>query len=70
MFKSEDTPRNRVLKRRLYQQLLTMKHDYMKLQWRYMLKTNRTFDTQTKTTRAFLPPLSFKAHLFYPPNTT
>ena len=70
MFKAEDTPRNRVLKRRLYHQLLNMKHDYMKLQWRYMLTSNRNCDIQQKTTRAFLPPLSFKAHLFYPPHTT
>ncbi|CAF0708647.1 unnamed protein product [Brachionus calyciflorus] len=65
VFKSEDTPKNKVLKRRLYQQLLTMKHDYMKLQWKYMVNRN----SEPKNTKTFLPPLSFKAHLFYPSNS-
>lgn len=42
-----------------------MKHEYIKLQWRYMLQDDKA---RRQATASYLPPLSLKATLYQPEN--
>jgi hypothetical protein len=42
-----------------------MKHEYIKLQWRYMLQDDKA---RKQASAAYLPPLSLKATLYQPSN--
>ena len=79
-FKSHETPRNKMVKKKLYSHIMvnkwvknhqiddilfylffyflkSMRHEYVKLQWRHMLNGEKVNKS------SYLPPLSYKATL-------